>query len=137
MYGRVKDSVTGERRRRKNIELDTFYSNSDILNVIRRETTMMVWACSEKPKSAATLTSFLDLYNPTAVRSVFQLYKLITSRRCHGSAKPHCQWPKDTTSREDVMPPNPFSVETYHESPASSKPVVEPAAIGRRCLILL
>jgi len=36
MYGPVKDDITVEWRRRKNIELKTLYSGSDILKVIRR-----------------------------------------------------------------------------------------------------
>jgi hypothetical protein len=35
IYGPVKDEITGEWRRRKNLELETLYSSSDILEVIR------------------------------------------------------------------------------------------------------
>jgi hypothetical protein len=35
IYGPVKDEITGEWRRRKNLELKTLYSSSDILEVIR------------------------------------------------------------------------------------------------------
>jgi hypothetical protein len=35
IYGPVKDEITREWRRRKNLELETLYNSSDILKVIR------------------------------------------------------------------------------------------------------
>jgi len=35
IYGQVKDKITGEWRRRKNMEMETLYGSSDILEIIR------------------------------------------------------------------------------------------------------
>lgn len=54
MYSPVKDSITEEWRRKKIIELDAFYSSSDILKVIRREKQRFAWR-NPKPMLRAAI----------------------------------------------------------------------------------
>jgi hypothetical protein len=48
IYGPVKDEITGKWKRRKNIELETLYGSSDILEVTRNRRlwwAAMGWPC--------------------------------------------------------------------------------------------